>query len=49
MLSEIISKFSKLELSDENLTLLRKELSHLGLDKYIPETIAKIVIGDKND
>ena len=38
----IIEKYSKLDFSKNNIELLRKELTTVGLADYIPETIAKV-------
>lgn len=49
MLTEIVEKYSTFELTKENLDNLRNELNKIGLDGYIPETIAKVAEGKKND
>jgi hypothetical protein len=49
MLVDIVNRYSTIELTSESLDNLRKELTHIGLDLYIPETIAKVVEGKKND
>lgn len=49
ILTEIIEKYSTLELTKENLNNLRNELIQIGLDGYIPETITKVVEGKKHD
>lgn len=43
----IIRKYSQIEMTDESFSRLRAELSHLGLEKLVPDTIAKIVEGHK--
>lgn len=47
MLTEIIEKYSASELTKESLDNMRKELTEIGLDGYVPETIAKVVEGKK--
>ena len=42
-LDEIIRKYSQIELTSDSLTSLRQELSEIGLDNYIPDTIARVV------
>lgn len=43
ILNEITRKYSVLEVTKENLDNLRDELTKIGLDGYIPETIAEVV------
>ena len=45
----IIDKYISKEITQENLTNLRKDLETIGLADFIPETIAKIVEGKTND
>jgi len=42
-LDEIICKYSQVELTSESLTNLKQELAEIGLDNYIPDTIARVV------
>jgi len=42
-LDEIIRKYSQVELTSESLTNLKQELAEIGLDNYIPDTIARVV------
>lgn len=49
MLTEIIKKYGAFELTKENLDNLRNELTEIGLNGYIPETIAKVAEGKKHD
>lgn len=41
-LSAIIKKYSQIQLNNESLAHLRTELSSVGLDDYIPESIARV-------
>jgi len=47
ILGSIIEKYQNLEITNDTLSQLRIELGQIGLDDYIPNTIAKIV-GGKN-
>ncbi len=49
ILNEITRKYSALEVTKENLDNLRAELTKIGLDGYIPETIAEVVERKTND
>lgn len=49
MLNKIVEKHNTFELTKESLDNLRKELIEIGLDGYIPETIAKVVEEKKYD
>lgn len=49
MLDEIIVRYSNLKITKESLDNLRNELIQIGLDAYVPETIAKVVEGNKHD
>lgn len=49
MLADIVERFNRREIDNDSLALLRNELNEIGLDDYIPETISRIVDGDKND
>lgn len=42
-LEEAIKKYSSLTFSKENIESFRKELSEIGLEKYIPESIAQVL------
>lgn len=42
-LKEIINKYSGREINEENFDAMRKDLSELGLENLIPQTIAQIV------
>lgn len=42
-LDGIIRKYSQIELTSASLTNLRQELAEIGLDNYIPDTIARVV------
>lgn len=42
-LNEIIEKFSNLEISEQNIKMLRSEMSEIGFEKLIPDTIVKVV------
>lgn len=49
-LNIIVERYSKLDINENNFKDLRNELSGIGLDKLIPETIANIVKrSSKND
>lgn len=51
ILNNIIIDYTKKDFTQENLKLLRAELSEIGLEQFIPETIAEIaseVTNDKN-
>lgn len=41
-LNTIVEKYSKMEFHEDTLSALRTEMSELGLEKVIPETISKI-------
>lgn len=49
ILNEITQKYSVLEVTKENLDNLRVELTKIGLDRYIPGTIAEVVERKTND
>lgn len=42
-LDEIIRKYSQIELTSDSLADLKQELAEIGLDNYIPDTIARVV------
>ncbi|MBQ8278623.1 MAG: AAA family ATPase [Roseburia sp.] len=48
-LQSIIANFSQKEFSQESLSLLREELSEIGLAQFIPETIAQVAEVISND
>ena len=42
-LDEIVRKYSQIELTSDSLSNLKQELAEIGLDNYIPDTIARVV------
>jgi predicted ATPase len=42
-LEEVVNEFENKEISKESLSELRREMTNLGMERYIPDTIAKIV------
>lgn len=47
-IDSVISKYESNELTPETLTALRAEMKGLGLDRFTPETIARVVEGAKD-
>ncbi len=48
-LNEIICKYSKIGLTSDSLANLKNELAEIGLDNYIPDTIARVVEEESTD
>lgn len=49
-LNILIKKFSKYDINNENFNDLRNEMKKVGLEKYFPDTLVKVIeAGDKND
>ena len=48
-LEEIIRKYSKMELNQESLVNLRKDLAVVGLEEYIPVSIARVLEENNTD
>lgn len=46
-LKDIVKRYSQVTLSQESLSNLRKDLKVIGLEEYIPESISKVVEGNK--
>lgn len=45
-LDSIVSKYAKIGVSETTLQTLRNEMKEIGMDKYIPDTIVKVIEGD---
>lgn len=48
-LQKIIKKYSEIEITNNSLGMLRKELSEIGLEDSVPDTIVKIIERQEND
>ena len=49
MLSNITKKYSQMQLTNDNILNMKKELSEIGLSDYIPESIAHVVEGSETN
>lgn len=49
ILNNIITNYSRVEFTQEHLKMLRTELSEIGLEQFIPETIAQVAMEVSND
>lgn len=48
-IENLVNKYREMEITNHNFDLLRSEMKEIGLSKFIPDTITKIVERDENN